>query len=225
MRWTLPLCRLTCGVFLVATLSRERLSVAAAPQDNPQKGSEIGTVKSILDGMQGAGMRLKVGDTGAGTRQIQEKVVNDIQKLIDAAKPKPSNANSQQNSGSRQQSGSQPQSPQPQSQQSPGQQGETGSQPAGSGKAGRKSGMGKPFPSERGAAHQHQPLFREVWGHLPPALRERTPSDFHEAILPAYDDLVRRYFEALLDGASSTPNRPVPGQTSTPERSPELPAQ
>jgi hypothetical protein len=222
---TLTAFGLVLGILLFAALSRTQLSIAADPpraQGNPPKGSEIDAVKSIIDGMQGAGARLKLGDTGAGTREIQEKVVNDIQKLIDAAKAKSSNGNSQQNSGSRQQSGSQSQSESSQSQQSQGQ--DSGAKPAGTGQPGRKSGVGKPLPSDkRGTARQQRPLFREVWGHLPPALRERAPSDFHEVILPAYDDLVRRYFEAILDGTSSAPNRP--GQSSTPERSPELPAQ
>jgi hypothetical protein len=219
-------CRFVSAVLLVAALCRSESVRAASPesQRNVQKGSEIDAVKSIIDGMQGAGARLKHGDTGTGTRQIQEKVVQDIQKLIDAAKPKSPNSNPQQNPGSRQQSGSQSQS---QSQQPQGQQSENpGSKPAGTGQPGRKSGVGKPLTSDKkGSVRQQRPLFREVWGHLPPALRERAPSDFHEAILPAYDDLVRRYFEALLDNPSSAPNRAAPAQTAPPERSPESPAQ
>ena len=219
-------CRFVLAVFLVAALRGSGFVGAASPesQRNVQKGSEIDAVRSIIDGMQGAGARLKHGDTGAGTRQIQQKVVQDIQKLIDAAKPKSPNNNPQHNPGSRQQSGSQSR---PQSQQPQGQQSENpGSKPAGTGRPGRKSGEGKPLASDkRGSVRQQRPLFREVWGHLPPALRERTPSDFHEAILPAYDDLVRRYFEALLDSAPSAPNRTAPAQNSPPERSPESPAQ
>jgi hypothetical protein len=218
-------CRVGLSILLVAALNgASTFAAAASPesQRSAQKGSEADAVKSIIDGMQGAGARLKLGDTGGGTRQIQEKVVQDIQKLIDAAKPKSANNNPQQNSGSRQQSGSQSQSPQSQGKQSA----EAGSKPAGTGQPGRKSGAGKPLPSEKKASvRQQRPLFREVWGHLPPALRERAPSDFHEVILPAYDGLVRRYFEALLDGASPAANRSAPGQTSPPERSPELPAQ
>jgi hypothetical protein len=222
--------RSVLGALIVVTLSRVAPSAAAVQaqaQKNTQKSAEIDAVQSIIDGMQGAGARLKLGDTGAGTRQIQEKVVSDIQKLIDAAKPNSPNANPQQNSGSRQQSGSQSQPQQSQDQQSQKQQGtDAGSKPAGTGQPGRKSGVGKPLPSAKGAAtRQQRLLFREVWGHLPPALRERAPSDFHEVILPAYDDLVRRYFEALQDGASAAPNRPEPGQTATPQQSPELPAQ
>lgn len=221
--------RAACGVivFAAALLCPQRLlaAVPAQAQKNAQTGAEIEAVKSIIDGMQGAGARLKRGDTGTETRQIQDKVVSDIQKLIDAAKQKSPNNNPQQNSGSRQQqSGSQSQS---QSQQSPGQQGTNpGSKPAGTGQPGRKSGVGKPLLSDKsGAARQQRPLFREVWGHLPPALRERAPSDFHEVTLPAYDDLVRRYFEALLDGASGAPSRRDAEQAPLLERSPELPAQ
>jgi hypothetical protein len=218
--------RLVFGTLVFGTSSFVPCCLAAVPapaQRNVQTGSEIEAVKSIIDGMQGAGTRLKLGDTGAGTRKIQEKVVSDIQRLIDAAKQKSPNSNPQQNSGTQQQSGSQSQSQQSQSQHGAN----SGSKPAGTGQPGRKSGVGKPLPSEKSSATRQQPrpLFREVWGHLPPALRERAPSDFHEVTLPAYDELVRRYFEALLDGASAAPNRPEPGRTPVPERSPELPAQ
>jgi hypothetical protein len=221
--------RAILGILLVAALNRAETPVAAAapqPQLDAKKPSELEAVKSIIDGMQGAGARLKRGDTGPDTRQIQQKVVKDIQKLIDAAKSKSSNNNSQQNSPSRQQSGSQSPSESSQSQQSQSQQPQgqdTGGKPAGPSQPGRKSGVGKPLASEKtGTARQQRPLFREVWGHLPPALRERAPSDFHESILPAYDDLVRRYFEAILDGTSSTPNRS--GQAAAPERPPGSPA-
>jgi hypothetical protein len=218
------------GILFGILLWRASASVAAAPESQPKvpKGSEIEAVKSIIDGMQGAGARLKRGDTGTQTRQIQGKVIQDIQKLIDAAKPKSPNRNPQQNPGASQQSGSQSQSPSEQSQQAQGQQsGDPGSKPSKTGKPGRKSGVGKPLASEKqSTARQQRPLFREVWGHLPPALRERVPSDFHEATLPAYDDLVRRYFEALLDSpSSSASNRAAPGPSASPERSLESPAQ
>jgi hypothetical protein len=93
--------------------------------------------------------------------------------------------------------------------------------------------MGKLSVSEkRSPGLPQRPLLREVWGHLPPAMRERVPSDFHEAILPAYDDLVRRYFESLLDNtaergpdASVSPRGSVSGTPGSSTPAPELPAQ
>ncbi len=201
---------------------------AQPPAARQEKDANLGPVKAIVDGMQNAGVRLKQGDTGSGTRTIQEKVVKDLQKLIDEAKSK-SRRSQQQKSESKQNQSSQDRSD---SQQKPGSDAAAGAQPA-SGQPGRKSGMGKPSVSEkRPSGLPQRPLLREVWGHLPPALRERVPSDFHEAILPAYDDLVRRYFESLLDSsaergadASVPPRGASPGSTGPNLPASESPAQ
>ena len=190
-------------------------AVSAPSAARQEKDSDPGPIKPIMEGMHGAEARLKRGDTGAGTRTIQEKVVNDLQKLIDAAKSKPRGGSQQPNSGTRQESGSQNR-PQPQG--SP--TSETPSGSTGAGQPGRKPGAGKFSTGEKEKKptdSPQRPLLREVWGHLPPALRERVPSDFHETILPAYDDLVRRYFEALLNGSSPAgpdrlPTQALPAQ-------------
>ena len=199
-------CSLAAGVAAAAV-------TAQPPAARQEKDANLGPVKAIVDGMQNAGVRLKQGDTGSGTRTIQEQVVNDLQKLIDEAKSK-SRRSQQQKSESNQNKGSQNRS---ESQQKSGSDAASGTQPA-SGQPGRKSGMGKPSISDKKPPGLPQrPLFREVWGHLPPALRERVPSDFHEAILPAYDDLVRRYFESLLDSSAergSDPSVPPRGASS-----------
>jgi hypothetical protein len=206
-------CQLILGAALAIGFDTSHAVVAAISASTPAKqvkDSDPGPIKPIIDGMQGAGARLKRGDTGPGTRTIQEQVVNDLQKLIDAAKPKSQENKQQPNSGSRQETGSQNR-PQPQENPSA----DATSEPAGNGQPGRKSGSAKPSPSEKKSPGSPQrPLLREVWGHLPPALRERVASDFHEAILPAYDDLIRRYFEALLDGSTPTgANRQAPLRT------------
>jgi hypothetical protein len=209
-------------------------AVAAKSPVQPEKEADPRPIKPIMDGMHGAEARLKAGDTGADTRTIQEKVVNDLQKLIDAAKSKSQDGSPQQNSGSRQESGSQnPPQGKPAASETPSGSGGAGSAGAGSspsGQPGRKPGAGKPSATEMEKKPTDGPrhhMLRDVWGHLPPALRERVPSDFHETILPAYDDLVRRYFEALLSGPTSTaPDQlPAQGLQSPALPPPALPAQ
>jgi hypothetical protein len=209
-------------------------AVAARSSAQPEKDSDPGPIKPIMDGMHGAEARLKAGDTGADTRTIQEKVVNDLQKLIDAAKSKSQDGSQQQNSGSRPESGSQNRfQGKPAASETPSGSGGAGSTGAGSsrtGQPGRKPGAGKPSATDKEKKPTDGPrhhMLRDVWGHLPPALRERVPSDFHETILPAYDDLVRRYFEALLSGPTSTgPDQmPAQGLQSPALPTPALPAQ
>jgi TolA-binding protein len=194
--------RVLIGAAIACGLAAGEAAAAVTTQPPParqERDASLAPVKAIVDGMQNAGVRLKQGDTGTGTRTIQEKVVNDLQKLIDEAKSKSRRRQQQQKSESKQNQSSQNRSD---SQQKSGSDAAAGAQPA-SGQPGHKSGKGKPSVSEkRSPGLPQRPLLREVWGHLPPAMRERVPSDFHEAILPAYDDLVRRYFESLLDSTA-----------------------
>jgi hypothetical protein len=44
-----------------------------------------------------------------------------------------------------------------------------------------------------------------VWGHLPPRLRDKMHGTFSERFLPQYDDLVRRYYEALATQGDEEP--------------------
>lgn len=40
-------------------------------------------------------------------------------------------------------------------------------------------------------------LQADIWGHLPPAVREQLLNSYRERTLPQYEDLVRSYYEAL----------------------------
>jgi hypothetical protein len=169
-------------------------------RSQPPAGPEAavaGAVKPIVDGMRDAQTRLGKRDPGEETRKVQERVVNDLQKLIDLAN---------QGSGSRNPS-SQPRSPENQSR--------SGQKPRGqedqsnfasrstTPQAGGKPGTRQLRPPVLGStAPANQSSQRQVWGHLPPALRDRVKADFGEVVLPAYDDLVRRYYDALLEGST-----------------------
>jgi hypothetical protein len=48
-------------------------------------------------------------------------------------------------------------------------------------------------------------LATAVWGHLPSRLRDRMHGAFSERFLPQYDDLVRRYYEALATQGDGEP--------------------
>ena len=206
----------SCSV-LCHSSDPDRAAAAAIVQAPAAKAKQADSspIQPVIDGMKGAGDRLKHGDTGPGTRAIQEKAVSDLQKLIDAAKSKSKSGNPSSKQGSRKESGTQNGE---KSQEGPA-AAKSGKPEGANGRPGRPTKGGKqPVSVQKSTAGNPQrPLLREVWGHLPPAMRERVVSDFQETVLPAYDDLVRRYFEALLD--SSTPSgskRPAaaPGQAT-----------
>lgn len=62
---------------------------------------------------------------------------------------------------------------------------------------------------DEGDVQQRLDLATSVWGHYPPRTRDRMRGAFSERFLPAYDELVRRYYEALAtDGDVLPPSRP-----------------
>jgi hypothetical protein len=56
-----------------------------------------------------------------------------------------------------------------------------------------------------GEIQRRRNLATSVWGHLPPRVRDRMEGAFSERFLPQYDDLVRRYYEALATESTDSP--------------------
>ncbi len=206
--------------------------VTAGPENKPEDApaargfgaSAANPVAPIVKEMKAAETRLKGGDTGPDTRGIQAQVVRDLDKLIDAA----SRQQSQPSRGMQKSAGGgktprEGEDGSPQQQGSP-KQGQGTQQDKGEGPTATAGGSP---PSSRGRTPRavsakssrtgDRTLVREVWGHLPPAVRERVRVDFSETVLPAYDDLVRRYFEALLE-------EPAPRNARPPAASPAPPS-
>lgn len=92
--------------------------------------------------------------------------------------------------------------PRPQSQQpEPKPGGEDSPQPQDSSKELRERKLQQEKEKQRQAIN-------DVWGHLPPQVRQELQSLYSEKYLPKYDELVRRYYEALA--ARSRKQRPRP---------------
>mgnify|MGYP002639829860 CR=1 FL=1 len=146
------------------------------------------------------------------TEQLQAGIVTNIDALIEKLKnlPPPSSSNSSEKSdqdqsnsdatSQGQKKGSQSK-PQQAPQQQNGADSTTGSAPKPqTGKAGESTEQNLRQARERAAAlAQRRALIDEVWGHLPPAMRERLLNVGSEKLLPRYEDQIRRYYEALAE--------------------------
>lgn len=63
---------------------------------------------------------------------------------------------------------------------------------------------------ERAAAlARRRALIDEVWGHLPPVMRERLLNVGGEKLLPKYEDMIRRYYESLAEPDRARSRRPA----------------
>ena len=146
------------------------------------------------------------------TEEKQAGIVTSIDALIEKLKnlPPPSSSNSSEDSDQDQSdsdatSKGQKKGPQSKPQQVPQQQAgadsTTGSSPKPqTGKAGDSTEQNLRQARERAAAlARRRALIDEVWGHLPPAMRERLLNVGSDKLLPKYEDQIRRYYEALAE--------------------------
>lgn len=176
------------------------------------KSEEAAEGKNPLDeavnGMRAAQRRIEGNDTGRETRSIQDRVIKDLDAVIEQLKkrqkqpPQNSNAN-QQNQEDKSQSnqGADEQRQQQEPQNSTKQQQETEAQK-------RQKERDKAQDStedlneranRKATQTNRERLKNDVWGHLPPAVRQELLNVYSEKFLPQYEELIQRYYEALAE--------------------------
>ena len=155
--------------------------------------------------------RLDRKDVSEETSRLQTSILADIDKLIDKLKSQPpqqdQNSNPDQSDQNSQNRENQPNSPNNRPQQQSGnpqpkpQAGDSPSPQPQAGKSEESSEQNQRESRERAAAAlaRRRALINEVWGHLPPAFRERLLNVQSEKLLPGYEALIRRYYESLAE--------------------------
>lgn len=180
---------------------------AAEPQSRMPFADEL---DETVASMREVSRRLDKLSLSDDTEQLQTGIVSNIDALIEKLKklPPPSSSSSSQNSDKDQSdadstSQGQKKEPKQSPQQSPQNQQGAESSAGGApkpktGKAGESTEQNLRQARERAAAlARRRALIDEVWGHLPPAMRERLLNVGSEKLLPKYEGLIRRYYEAL----------------------------
>ncbi len=179
-------------------------AVAPSVPAEPPAAVDPEAVGRIEEHLHKAERLLAGGTAGEPTRVAQRAVIDELSRLIEAAKrASASSPASEQGADGRQ------------------------TQPEGSGSPDTRPGEGEasPGPAEgqpngppdrnrdgkaeessdrlpERATHDlirdfRSDLVRDAWGHLPPRLREQLLNSRSDQYLPRYDGLVRRYFESL----------------------------
>jgi hypothetical protein len=177
-----------------------------------------------VEAMREVSRRLDKRSLSDETEQLQAGIVTNIDALIEKLKnlPPPSSSSSSdqsdqnpsdQDSPQQDPQTEQKQRPQPNppdaSQNQHGTDSTTGSAPQPqTDKAAESSEQNLREARERAVAMaRRRALVDEVWGHLPPAMRERLLNVGSEKLLPKYEDLIRRYYESLAEPDKSTQRR------------------
>lgn len=179
-------------------------------------------IEPIIERMRKVQQQLEKTVSSQEVRSDQRKIISDIDALIEALKKSPPpQQNSDQNSSPPPPDGGQgaDQKPpplagtkQPKPQNSQRQKGQEGSQqkktataPSEAEKSRESSEKMKGQKRTAEEEDLRRRLEKDVWGHLPPGLRQQLLNVYSEKFLPKYDDMVRRYYEALAQQESANP--------------------
>lgn len=189
---------------------KSKLDDALLKSLDPEAEKAEGVVDRLeraISGMRSAQEKIDEKNPGKSTQEVQTQVVKDLEQLIEDIK----NADPQQQSQSQQRKKKkalkeEERMLEQQQQLNPGNSAkqkkdgsETGEQqkPKANPKdSSEQIQRQKTLDAERA---RRQQLTNDIWGHLPPASREKLLKLYSDKYLPKYEDLVRRYYEALAE--------------------------
>jgi len=171
-----------------AELMRE-LDEASAQGEAADPLSRVGQTMREVEG------RLSRSRAGEQTRELQTKIVSDLDQMIQEALKRAQRSKSQSSSKSGQQGSQRSKVNQPQQQgQEQGGRGHQQEQPASDSteQLGRDQVM-RPDPGEV------RDVMKQLWGHLPEREREMMLNASIEQFLPKYELLIEQYFRRLAE--------------------------
>lgn len=179
----------------------QRLLDALLNKEKPAAAEPTEVARRIVKQMEQSAGRLDDRNCDAETLKLQKQLVSDLEQLTKQLRQTAPDLPSRQ----QQPAGKQlePTDSEPQNGSTQPSQGEGGgrtNQPAD-----RSTERVDPNSAEQAKQQHRRSLVKDIWGHLPPAVRQKMLNAYDEQTLPRYSDLIRRYYEALAEPES--PNR------------------
>jgi hypothetical protein len=194
----------------------EELLDSISPANKKAAGEEADRLERAINGMWNVKKRVAGSDTGRHTQEIQIQVVKDLEELLALLKKRQQN---RQNSPqpNRDQGQDTDQSPNQRQKTQKGQGDPQNSSAKNEPHDGRRNegkssdSQERTDPARSAAAEEARRarMIKDVWGHLPPHLRTAMQNAFSENYLPKYEDLVKKYYEALAE-KNRKQTRPAP---------------
>ena len=183
-----------------------------AKQDDPRTITAPDPLEEVIRRMRLAKERIEANKTDKETQEIQQLIVKDLEKLIELAKQKQQQPNqppppkSQDKKKSDEKKKQADKSKGKDKRQEQKKKGGSSNQPrpdqpqkSKQDKARESSKREKKIADAKALLMLRRQLVKDVWGHLPEALRQEILNVSDEKFLPKYEDQVRRYFEALVE--------------------------
>lgn len=176
-------------------------------EKTPEPIDPVKSLQRILGGMKLSAELIRKAEASVATKTTQPQVVKDLDELIKflesqsgSSPPPPPDASQQPMDREEPMPGQQPQ-PNPQNSGEPDRKNDPSKSPEEArSKESKERKQPPPVPGERKSLSGQQLYEKEVWGHLPPALRRELMNVYSEKYIPQYEDLVRRYYESLAEG-------------------------
>jgi hypothetical protein len=150
-------------------------------QQNQEDEPSNPEMKKLVEQMREVEKRLSEPDTGEDTRKKQQEIVQNIDQIIERMRQMAQ----QQQQQRRQRQQQQQQQGQQQQQDDP-----NNPDPGALAKGVGEQSLQKPSGKSRLDG-------KDIWGHLPPELRDVMRNVFREESLPAREELVRRYYMSV----------------------------
>ena len=178
--------------------------------EKPAKAIDpVQSLQRILGGMKLSAELMKNDEAETATKKTQPQVVKDLDELIkflesqSSSSPPPPDSSQQPQQPMDQDPmpGDQKPQPKPQNSAEPGQE-QPGAKSQDEARSRESTERKQPprDPRESRSLSGQELYEKEVWGHLPPALRRELLNIYSEKYIPQYEDLVRRYYESLAEG-------------------------
>ncbi|QDU44480.1 hypothetical protein Mal52_29620 [Symmachiella dynata] len=178
----------------------KELEESLLPEDAQQQPGEV--LDRAVNQMRDVSQRIEAGQPGQETQQLQQKVLDDLTQLIELLQnqppPPPPNPNNQppppQNDKKPQPKPDTTQQQKDQQQKQQEQQ-KTERRPQDGQETEERFDKSKAEKARAEAARKR--MLKDIWGHLPEAIRNRLLNNFSEEYLPKYAPEVRKYYEDL----------------------------
>ncbi len=139
--------------------------------------------------MQVAQDRIRARKTAAITQRLQQKIIEDLDGLIDQVrKSKCCGGDGQRQAGPTGKASQQPSAANAQAK-----------KPARDGSPETSTDRVGESESPETDAARYRGLVKQVWGHLPERVREQMPNTSDEEFLPKYEELIENYFRRLAE--------------------------
>ena len=171
-------------------LKQELGAAGVSEQSNP--------LLEIARRMQLAGERISKNDSGSDTQNLQTGIVEDLSAMIEQAR-----TNCRQcKPGSGQNQSTAPRGPIGPPKPNQGAAGtDSAKDPTGSNPRPPGNGQGATTDLE-----QVKAVIKDIWGQLPPGIREQMLQSPPEEFLPKYERLIEQYFRRLAEGGGGMVN-------------------